>query len=160
MGGVAALVGQLGMHLRHSMPRLGAVLRAFLFARQVALHPCEFALGTMEKTRVGDFVAVTGDDAMRQSQVDTDHFGCHGQRRDRFFHQKADVVTASGIAAHRDTAWCAGKIPAPADIEWVLVLSQPQLAVAPAKTVGHVRGRLFALFFLEGGIPRLTFEEV
>ncbi len=160
MGGVAALIGQLGMYPGHPMPRFGAVLRAFLFARQVPLCPRQLALGTTEKARVGDFVAVTGDDAVRQPQVDTDHLRCHGQRCGRFFHQKADVVTASGVTAYCDAARCAGKIPTPADIEWGFLLGEPQLAVAPAKAVGHVGGRLFALFFLEGGVSRLAFEEV
>ena len=103
---------------------------------------------------------MTGDDAVRQPQINANHVGGDRQGCGGFLHQKTDMVTASGVTAHRDTARRAGKATTPPDVERVFVFGEPELTLAPAKTISHVSRGLLALFFLKGGIPRLTFEKI
>src|SRR5439155_9880484 len=119
-----------------------------------------FILGKERGVSVG--VSIARDDHALESQVKPDLRISDRQMLDLFLNQDGDKVAVGTVFGESDgrrfTAF--GQGTRPVDIQRCLHLSKSEGMPVPAKSVGSIGSRLYAVFLVEAGILSAPFEEV
>jgi hypothetical protein len=158
---VTASVGNTSVYSGNPTTRLVSILGAFALPGLRALRLCQFLLIFGKEARVAERAPLGGDDHRLQAQIQPNHVGCHGQRRDLFFDEQRDKVATCTVLGNGDgrrrTRVRQGARPP--DIQRGIHLCQREVGSIPLESRGGVFCRLNTVLLVEGGIVGTPFKE-